>query len=115
MLSWIDAGLVPVTQHRRIGHWQGLSGRVFSLESENLSDFVLMGGDLYLIARGHSVLWVGCGADLVNDPASRVRFRKALTRADGVFRLPRPELDDARLSLIADLEGAVPARLDLAA
>ncbi|SFV37060.1 hypothetical protein SAMN05216456_2728 [Devosia crocina] len=115
MLSWIDAGLVPSTGQSRLGHWQGVSGKIYSLESQTISDFVLMDGDLYLIARGNSVLWVGCSADLVSDPASRVRFRDALARADGVFRLSRPEIDDARLSLVADLEGALPARLDQAA
>ncbi|MNL54118.1 hypothetical protein D3C87_1774220 [compost metagenome] len=61
------------------------------------------------------MLWVGCGLDLVAEPQIRLKFRKALSRADGVFRLPRPELDGERLSIIADLEGAVPAPLDQAA
>lgn len=115
MLSWIDAGLEPAKRQKRVGHWLGLSGRTYHLATENLRDFILEGADLYLIARGNTVLWVGCGLDLVAEPSIRLKFRKALSWADGVFRLPRPELDGERLSIIADLEGAVPAPVDQAA
>lgn len=115
MLSWIEAGLEPGQRQNRVTPWIGLSGRTYRLENETLRDFVLNGADLYLIARGNCVLWVGCGLDLVAEPSIRLKFRKALSRADGVFRLPRPELDGERLSIIADLEGAVPAPLDQAA
>lgn len=115
MLSWIEAGFEPAPQQNRISHWTGLSGQVYPLESENLRTFILNGADIYLIARGHTVLWVGCGIDLVSEPAVRVNFRKALGRADGVFRLSRPDMDDQRLSIIADLEGAVPGSVDQAA
>jgi hypothetical protein len=115
MLSWIEAGLEPAARQKQVSQWLGLSGRTYGLETENLRDFILEGADLYLIARGHSVLWVGCGLDLVTEPAIRLKFRKALSRADGVFRLPRPEVDGERLSIIADLEGAVPAPFDQAA
>lgn len=115
MLSWIEAGFEPSARRNRIGSWLGLSGRTYALEQEDLRDFVLEGADLYLIARGHSVLWVGCGLDLVSEPQIRVKFRKAIERADGVFRLPRPAADNERLSIIADLDGAVPVPLDQAA
>ncbi|KKB78325.1 hypothetical protein VW35_11870 [Devosia soli] len=115
MLSWIDAGFEPAGQQERMVLWLGLSGRTYKLESQNLRTFILNGADLYLIARGNTVLWVGCGLDLVSEPAIRLRFRNALRRADGVHRLQRPEADNERLSLIADLEGAVPVPLDQAA
>jgi hypothetical protein len=115
MLSWIEAGFEPATRHKRISHWVGVSGRSYELFSENLRDFLLEGADLYLITRGNTVLWVGCGLDLVSEPTSRMRFRTALSRADGVFRLPRPDADDQRLSIIADLEGALPAMVAQAA
>lgn len=115
MISWIAAGLEPRARPGRISQWLGLSGRVYRLESESVKDFVLKGADLYLIARGSSVLWVGCALDLVSEPQSRHQFRKAVARADGVFRLSRPEADEQRLAIIADLEGAVPAPLDQAA
>lgn len=115
MLSWIESGFEPAERRQRTAAWTGLSGRTYRLDSQNLRDFILEGADLYLIARGHSVLWVGCGLDLVSEPAIRLKFRKALSRADGVFRLARPEMDGERLSIIADLEGAVPAPLNQAA
>jgi len=115
MLSWIEAGLEPATRQTRMNPWVGLSGRTYQLAVQNLRTFILEGADLYLIARGNTVLWVGCGLDLVAEPAIRLKFRKALGRADGVFRLPRPDVDGERLSIIADLEGAVPAPFDQAA
>ena len=115
MLSWIEAGFVPPVRQPKTTQWTGLSGRAYTLEHQNIGDFVLNGADLYLVARGNSVLWVGCSIDLVAEPAIRLRFRKAMSRADGVFRLPRPQMDNERLSVIADLEGAVPARIDQAA
>lgn len=115
MLSWIEAGLEPAAQQSRVTQWVGLSGRTYHLASENLRTFILEGADLYLIARGNTVLWVGCSLDLVTEPSIRLKFRKALSRADGVYRLPRPEVDGERLSIVADLEGAVPAPFDQAA
>lgn len=115
MLSWIEAGLEPAMRQKRLSHWIGLSGRSYHLAAQNLRTFILEGADLYLIARGNTVLWVGCGLDLVAEPAIRLKFRNALSRADGVFRLPRPDVDGERLSIIADLEGAVPAPYDQAA
>ncbi|MBN9335685.1 hypothetical protein [Devosia sp.] len=115
MLSWIEAGFEPAMPQTRTTPWMGLSGRTYRLDIENLRTFILKGADLYLIARGNAVLWVGCGLDLVTEPQIRVNFRKALSRADGVFRLARPEADNERLSIIADLEGAVPGPLDQAA
>ena len=115
MLSWIEAGLEPAMRQKRLSQWIGLSGRSYHLATQNLRTFILEGADLYLIARGNTVLWVGCGLDHVAEPAIRLKFRNALSRADGVFRLPRPDVDGERLSIIADLEGAVPAPLDQAA
>ncbi len=115
MLSWIEAGFEPPKRQLKSSQWIGLSGRAYALEQQDIGDFVLNGADLYLIARGNSVLWVGCSLDLVAEPAIRLRFRKAMARADGVFRLPRPHMDDERFSVIADLEGALPARIDQAA
>jgi hypothetical protein len=115
MLSWIEAGLAPSAQQERQANWIGLSGHTYRLAVENLRDFVLEGSDLYMIIRGNAVLWVGCSNDLVADPQTRLRFRNALGRADGVLHLQRQASDDARLSTIADLEGAVPAPLHQAA
>ena len=64
--------------------------------------------ELYLLAKGSHVLWVGSTDELVGDPMSRSRFRLALDCADRVFRVVAPGAAAERLSTIWDLEGAAP-------
>lgn len=92
----------------RGANWQGRSGRSYDLVSENLEHFAMGEGDLYVIAKGSHVLWVGSTSELVGDPLSRTRFRLALDCADRVFRLLSPGAASERLSTIWDLEGAEP-------
>lgn len=92
----------------RHSHWQGRSGRSYDLVSENLDHFAMGDAELYLIAKGNHVLWVGSTGELVGDPLSRSRFRLALDCADRVFRLLSPGATAERLSTIWDLEGAEP-------
>lgn len=87
--------------------WQGRSGRAYGLVGESL-DFAMGEADLYLIAKGGNVLWVGSTSELVSDPLSRTRFRLALDCATNVFRLASPGTDAERLATIWDLEGAEP-------
>ncbi|QYO76463.1 hypothetical protein [Devosia salina] len=89
-----------------LSHWQGQSGRDYGLNAESLDDFAMRESDLYVIAKGSHVLWVGSTEDLVADPMSRTRFRVALDCGTNVFRMDAPE---NRLSTIWDLEQAVPA------
>jgi hypothetical protein len=93
----------------RLSNWQGRSGRAYDMVSENLERFAMTEADLYVIAKGNNVLWVGSTNELVNDPMSRTRFRLALDCADRVFRLLSPGATTERLSTIWDLEGAEPA------
>ena len=86
-------------------HWLGQSGRDYALGVESLDSFAMTEADLYVIAKGHNVLWVGSTQDLVADPMSRSRFRLALDCATEVFRIDAPE---NRLAVIWDLEQAVP-------
>ncbi|OAM83089.1 hypothetical protein [Devosia elaeis] len=86
--------------------WQGGSGRHYRLHAERLDSFVMREDDLYVVAKGNHVLWVGSAQDLIADPASRVRFRLALDCATQAFRLDAPE---DRLAAIWDLEDAMPA------
>lgn len=106
------AGIVDsnVVSHgfARPASWLGRSGRAYGLVGESLDHFAMGDAELYLIAKGGNVLWVGSTADLVNDPASRSRFRLALSCADRVFRLASPGAEADRLSTIWDLEGAEP-------
>lgn len=92
----------------RTANWYGRSGRGYGLITENLDRFSLRDSELYLIAKGSLVLWVGSAGELVNDPLSRSRFRLALTCADRVYRLVASGTDLERASVIWDLEGAAP-------
>ncbi|WDR04617.1 hypothetical protein PSQ90_09770 [Devosia rhodophyticola] len=93
---------------QRSVNWFGRSGRAYGLVSESLEQFRLAERELYLIAKGSLVLWVGSVAELVVDPMSRTRFKLALDCADRAFRLATPRDDVERMTTIWDLEGAEP-------
>ncbi|WP_108398204.1 hypothetical protein [Devosia submarina] len=104
-----------ITESRIVAHgfnrhsnWVGRSGRAYGAVSESLEQFAMNDGQLYLIAKGSHVLWVGSTDELVSDPMSRSRFRLALDCGERAFRLISPGAADQRLSTIWDLEGAVP-------
>jgi len=92
----------------RLSNWLGRSGRSYGLVSESLERFAMADADLYLVAKGSHVLWVGSTSELVGDPMSRTRFRLALDCADRVFRVLTPGAAAERLTTIWDLEGAEP-------
>ena len=92
----------------RHSNWQGRSGQSYGLVSENLEHFAFGEADLFVLAKGSHVLWVGSSDELVADPMSRTRFRLALDCADRVFRVATPGVLAARLAIIWDLEGAEP-------
>jgi hypothetical protein len=89
--------------------WQGVSGRLYGIVSESLDGFTLRENHLYLIAGAKAVLWVGSTAELVADPLSRTRFRRALGEAQSIIRLTAQTEEGERLSTIVDLEGGGPA------
>lgn len=101
---------IPISAHATpLGwtmDWQGRSGLRYRLAKEQLDSFVMHDADLYVVAKGSNVLWVGSADDLVADPASRARFRLALTCANAAFRLDAPS---DRNAAIWDLESAIPA------
>jgi hypothetical protein len=92
----------------RRSHWQGRSGRTYDLISENLEHFAMGDADLYVIAKGSHILWVGSTDELVGDPISRSRFRLALDCADRALRLLSSGAIAERMNTIWDLEGAEP-------
>jgi hypothetical protein len=92
----------------RQNRWQGRSGHIYGLISENLSSFAMDEAALYVVAKGSHVLWVGSAADLVADPMSRNRFRLALDLGDRAFRLAATPPETERWATIWDLEGAEP-------
>jgi len=89
-------------------NWRGRSGRYYALAPARLGDFAFVGEEIYLIALGPMVLWVGAAADLVADPVSRARFRLAIDCADRVFQVETAADEVERLTVIWDLEAAEP-------
>jgi hypothetical protein len=89
-------------------NWRGRSGRLYALSPERLEDFALRSNDLFLIARGSLVLWAGSADDVINDTASRARFRLALDCADRVFHVDAEDDEIERMTVVWDLEGAEP-------
>lgn len=109
------AVMVPVFDRDMVGrgvarpvNWRGRSGRFYALEAERLDDFAFRGDELYLIALGRHVLWVGAAADLVNDHVSRARFRLAMDCADRVYHVEAGTDEVERMTVVWDLEGAEP-------
>jgi len=107
MAASTDSIALMSTATRRV-NWRGRSGRAYQLVGESLERFALEEHELYLIAKGHLVLWVGSSGDLVADATSRSRFRLALDCADRVFRVETPADELARITTVWDLEGAEP-------
>jgi hypothetical protein len=105
--------MVPMVETRflplgRPVNWRGRSGRYYALAPESLDRFALADGDLYLVALGTNVLWVGSAADVIDDYQSRSRFRLALDCADRVYRIDEDAEDGERHTMVWDLEGAEP-------
>jgi len=89
-------------------NWRGRSGRFYALVAQSLADFSLDGDDLYMLASGRRVLWVGGAAEVIFEPATRAHFRLALRQADSVFRVSAPATDIERMTIAWDLDGAEP-------
>lgn len=87
-------------------NWRGRSGTFYPSVARRLDSFALSGGELYLLAHGSRVLWVGSVSELVADGDNRERFRQAMIDADGVYSMQCPNDEGARLTLAWDLEGA---------
>lgn len=98
-------GKIVVGGFGRTHHWLGRSGRSYGLVPQNFASFSMDDGQLYLVAKGSHVLWVGSTSDLVSDPLSRTRFRLALDCGDRSFRLDLAHNGADRLTTIWDLEG----------
>lgn len=89
-------------------NWRGRSGKYYALVPESLEHFALAAAELYLVARGNLVLWVGSAADVIADPQSRSRFRLALDCADRVFSAGSAANEGEHMTKVWDLEGAEP-------
>ncbi len=105
--------MVPMVEQRALASsrpvsWRGRSGRYYALSPERLDRFALSEGEIYLVALGNNVLWVGSARDVIDDHQSRSRFRLALDCADRVYRIDEDAEDGERMSMVWDLEGAEP-------
>lgn len=89
-------------------NWRGRSGRFYAMAALPLDRFALEDDELYLLARGVDVLWVGTKAEVVADAARRAAFRTALRFANAAFRIEAPASDVDRMTMAWDLEGAEP-------
>lgn len=85
--------------------WCGQSGRYYALFQEPLENFALKGHDLYVVAEDTKARWIGTASDIIDDHASRTRFRAAIKTATTVLRLPGPNDSRARITAIWDIEG----------
>jgi hypothetical protein len=89
-------------------NWRGRSGRFYALLALPVEQFALDGGDLYMLARGGDVLWVGTADEVIADAARRAAFRTALRVANAAFSMPVPEDEIERMTVAWDLEAAEP-------
>jgi hypothetical protein len=89
-------------------NWRGRSGRFYALAALPVGQFSLDGDDLYMLASGRRVLWVGGAAEVIGEAASRAHFRLALRNADSAFRVSSPANATERMTIAWDLDGAEP-------
>ena len=99
---------ISAVPQQRHANWRGRSGRFYALLSERLDSFQLTGYGLHMLARGTVPIWVGSAHDVINDAASRARFRLALAAADRAFAVDTDDDDLSRMTTVWDLEGAEP-------
>jgi hypothetical protein len=72
--------------------WIGQSGRQYRLLPESFPGFQLRDGLVHVLVSGATALWAGSADDVVADPQSRSRFRKAMGGEVAVYRLePTPD------------------------
>lgn len=107
MASLAERRITALPLTRQV-NWRGRSGRFYALTPERLDTFALATDGLYLLARGTLPMWVGSAHDVINDPASRSRFRLALETADRAFLVAAEGDDLSRMTVVWDLEGAEP-------
>lgn len=91
--------------------WIGKSGRQYRLLPESTTDFHLSDSRVHVLVSGQVALWAGSADDVVDDPQSRSRFRRALDGEVAVYRLePTPEAE-SRPVVAWDIVNGGPAGL----
>lgn len=85
-------------------NWRGQSGCHYALSPQKLDQFCLLDSTLYVLAHDGVALWVGAANDLIEDYASRQKFKLALKKCSEVYRYDLPLDDAARQRMVWDLE-----------
>lgn len=85
--------------------WIGRSGRRHVLQRVLQEGHVLAEGALYALVDGNAIAWAGTAQNLIEDQASRARFRRAAGEGAVLFSLPAPDEELACMTLVWDLEG----------
>ncbi|GGA35264.1 hypothetical protein [Pelagibacterium lentulum] len=85
--------------------WIGRSGRRYVLQRVLEEGHVLVEGALYALVNGNAIAWAGTAQNLIEDQASRARFRRAAGEGAVLFSLPAPDEELACMTLVWDLEG----------
>jgi len=95
---------VPAPPDHRTARWQGGSGRVYPALAENRDSFLFDDESLYVLVEAGVAGWIGTARDLIEDEASRARFRRVVHRASAVLRLECPDDDVERMCLVYDID-----------
>lgn len=83
--------------------WFAGSGRCFKTEIEPMETVNFVDGRIYILVKDGSALWVGTEHELIEDQASRGRYRVAANDAAQILSLDAPEDPVQQVCLIADL------------
>ena len=83
--------------------WQGGTGKSYPVREIGLDDFVLSDTSLYILVSNNRAIWIGRACDLIEDAASRSRFRQALKLASSAYKISCPAHEYIRLNLVSDL------------
>ncbi|MCD7061292.1 hypothetical protein [Pelagibacterium xiamenense] len=85
--------------------WTGRSGRRYTMMRERGDAVAMAPAKIYLLSVGDVIRWAGTAGDLIDDHASRARFRQASARGAQMLSMPAPEDELARMTLVWDLDG----------
>lgn len=83
--------------------WRTGTGQQIEIHPENLAEYTLQDGRLYVLVCAGQALWVGSAVDLIEDQVSRERFKYAVKSANAVFSIASPLDDTEKLCLMHDV------------
>lgn len=95
--------------------WTGRSGRRYLLTPVEGTGAALVAERLYALVENNVIRWAGTAASLIEDQASRARFRLLSGNGAQMLALDAPADPLAVMTLVWDLEGSAPHRAGLSA